>query len=191
MKSKRCSQSYLNRVLLSISLCFTALALNACGYQLGTPASSHKKAINATGGVAVTIASNQTLYRNIEPNLRQQVESQLEEQGIKTASAAPYQLLLSIQSLDTRALRATNANVLAASEYQTSIRTNWSLVKDKQQVVAGTATGQSTFFAGLASQSQTAQTIENSNFIQASKQSQPQALQDLAKQIATELAIGF
>jgi len=191
MKTLRRYRFACQTLFLSLGLSILALTLNSCGYQLGAPASSYKKAINATGGVSVQVDSNRTLYRDIEPSLKRQVESQLEQQGINTSSIAPYQLLLSIQSLDTQALRATNDNVLAASEYQTAILTDWRLMKGKQLITTGSSTGQSTFFAGLASQSQTAQTIENSNFIQAYKQSQPQALQDLAKQIASELAIGF
>jgi|GEM_PF-6775597 len=165
--------------------------LVSCGYQLGAATGENARKVNERGGVLVKIQQNLTLNRELEPPVRNQTINQLGQQGIKTSDDSQNELRLVIRSIDYRALRNTNINVLAASEYQTTITVGCTLWVEGKKLQSFEVEGKATFFAGLADQSLDESTVLNSSFVQASQHSYPQAVLNLAEEIAQQIAIGF
>ncbi len=168
-------------------LCF----LSSCGYQLGPVNNAHKLGINNTGGVKVVLDRNLTLNKTLEPLIIRSVQNALAHHGVKTSQGGDYELKVSLDEVDYRALRSSDRQVLAASEFETRAQTSWVLLRQGKQVLGGKETGSATFFSALAREGSDFTTLRNVNFVQASRLSYPQAIQEAAQSIASKIAQGF
>lgn len=150
-----------------------SVLLSGCGYKLGEIRPTPMRAVRT---LAVPTFKNNTYEPRIEVLFADTLVKRLQQDGtyeIISADKADAILSCTITSIDRRALRSVQNNVLATSEFGLRVLAKYQ-IQDRVTgavLMEGTARGETTFFSG-----NDLQTIER------------QALSNAAASLADELA---
>jgi len=163
-------------------LCALALSLllTGCGYKVGEIRPTPMRAVRT---MAVPTFKNNTYEPRIEVLFADTLVKRLQQDGtyeIISEDRADVVLNCTITSIDRRALRSVQNNVLATSEFGLRVLAKYE-VQDRVTgaiLLAGTARGETTFFSG-----NDLQTIE--------RQALSNAAASLADELASEVTEGW
>ncbi|MFZ4775443.1 MAG: LPS assembly lipoprotein LptE [Terrimicrobiaceae bacterium] len=157
-----------------------SVLLSGCGYKLGEIRPTPMRAVRT---LAVPTFKNNTYEPRIEVLFADTLVKRLQQDGtyeIISADKADAILNCTITSIDRRALRSVQNNVLATSEFGLRVLVKYE-VQDRVTgavLLAGTARGETTFFSG-----NDLQTIE--------RQALSNAAASLADELAAEVSEGW
>jgi len=157
-----------------------ALLLTGCGYKLGEIRPTPMRSVRT---LAVPTFKNNTYEPRVEVLLADTLIKTLQEDGtypIVSDEKADAILECTLQTIERRAIRSVQNNVLATSEFELILEARW-VVYDRVTgalLMQGRTRGRTTFFSGSD-----LQTIE--------RQAIPLAAKDLSLQITTDIAEGW
>lgn len=165
---------------LAVAVALAGFLSGCAGYRIGDVKPQYLAAVQS---IAVPTFKNQTYLPRIEVLLTNTVIKQLQQDGtfrIADASDADAVLKANIQSVARSPARSLRGNVLATTEFNLTINVIYTLVDKSGRVLAGPAgvSGSTNFFVG-------------SDVTTDERQAIPNATEDLAVRMASQLSEGW